>query len=122
MEYAWIEYEHIWDADKQEIGHLIRWVGESKLARMSPSYQASINQERLKIGDLDLRVIDRDGVYLVVTPDTWYAPIYKAIHRLIRTGEVCKYFVIYALSVWGLANISPGAIPSWRDIKWPKRQ
>jgi len=123
MEYAWIETDHLWDAHlgKMTVNH--RWVGGSRLARISQPYhelaggEAVLDNGKLTIGDLNLRVVDTDGMYWIVTADGWYAPAYKVLHRVIKSLGMLKLCLIIILSIWGLADYHPSALPSWRDIK-----
>lgn len=126
-DYAWIENEHFWNEEEQRMIDHYRWVGTSRLAKIHPPCrsfyedQAALENDKLAIGDFRLRVVDIEGMYWIVTFDRWYAPIYKIIYRLIRTGEVCRSFIVFILAIWGLAEFHPASIPSWSDVKIIKR-
>lgn len=123
MEYAWIENEHFWNTEKQEMVFTHKWVGKSKLAKIHPPYHevssgdASLENGKLTVGNLHLRVVDNDGMYWIVTFDNWYAPAYRVLHRTIKSLGMLKFCLIIILSIWGLADYHPGALPSWRDVK-----
>lgn len=124
MEYAWIENEHFWNMEKQEVVFTHKWVGKGVLAKIHPPYSDMLsgrvslpNGDKFTMGELNLRVVARDGIFWIVAPDSWYAPAYKVLHRIIKSLDMLKFCLIIILSIWGLADYSPGALPSWRDIK-----
>lgn len=123
MEYASIEYDHLWDMKKQEMVFTHKWVGTSKLAKMHPPYhelagnEAMLQGDKLTVGNFRLRIVGDEGMYWIVAFDSWYAPVYKVFHRAIKSLDMLKYCLIIILSIWGLATYEPGRIPSWRDIK-----
>lgn len=82
-----------------------------------------IENEIITVGSHRLRVLDKRylGRCWLVTPDGYKARLLKVTYSFKCAFEWFYHRLMLTLAIWGLADHTPGMIPSWRDIRIIKR-
>jgi hypothetical protein len=104
-----------------------KWVGKSPYVRISRMLLREITNDycpkALQLGPYRLLMVDAEpwlDFVLYVRSDKFGA-LRVALYRSTRLLDLIYRRLIITLAVWGLAEFTPAAIPSWRDIKLIRR-
>ncbi|HET8627399.1 MAG TPA: hypothetical protein VFL91_08265 [Thermomicrobiales bacterium] len=108
------------------------WVGDPPIAYVDFTlvrylfgrFEDGLVGRRFSIGELRLRVVGIDwGAFrLVVMRDGWRARLRAASEPVRRRAERAYRRLIVTAAVWGLADHEPHVIPTWRDLRLPRRK